>query len=232
LTGRQKSLALLVGVVLLVSVTALIFGPARGAREDIGHVRKDLNASRTGIYQTRDTLAATLQGITAQLQTTQQSLEIQQQGLTVARDTQRITQTATDNTEAIRAQTASTLDMVRQVLAALAPLQKLPEDIDSITDNIQTAVSLARTALDVGQQTLSTGRQALAIATSTLDTLRQSRDIQAQLLATARQTLEQTRQINAKLPLVPVFPTQAPVAATQAAEATPAPVPSRAATQR
>ena len=54
--------------------------------------------------------------------------------------------------------------------------------------------------------------QALAVARRTLHELELSRALQQQLLVVARLTLEQTKQINAKIPGVPVFPTAFPTA--------------------
>lgn len=76
---RRLILGVVIAAVFLTATCALILGPARGARNDIAHVRGDLHASRTGIFATVTTL-------TQQLQTTEQSLVIQQQGLSVAKD--------------------------------------------------------------------------------------------------------------------------------------------------
>jgi hypothetical protein len=68
-------------------------------------------------------------------------------------------------------------------------------------------VRVARAALTVAHRTLNTGEAALAVARRTLNVLEQSRNIQTQQLQTARQTLQQTIEINRKIPTPPVFPT-------------------------
>jgi hypothetical protein len=191
-------LAAAIGAVLLASLAALLFGPARGARDDIGHVRKDLAASRTGIYQTLDTGRASLADADRTLRATETSLQVQQQGLAISSQALQTAQGTGQDVAAIRSQTDAALATVRQVIAALGPLQTLKGDVE-------TVVTLARTALGVAQQTLATGQQALEVARTTLATLRQSRDIQQQLLDVARSTLQQTQEINRKIPLPPVF---------------------------
>jgi hypothetical protein len=184
---RWLALGLIVAIVLTAS-GALIFGPARGARNDLAHVRTDLHASRSGIFQT-------VRVLTGQLETTQQLLLVQQRGLSVARETQRIARTASQHTDDLLNQTTMMVLTIRQVLAALRPLRHL-----------QVAIRLARSTLAVARQTLSTGRAALQTALASLRTLRQSRDIQAHLLQVARQTLRVTREIDRKLPTPPIFP--------------------------
>lgn len=122
---RQVALLALVATVLGAAVGVLLFGPARGARDDIGSVRSDLHGSRQAI--------------------------------------------------------GATLGTAR-------------------TDAVQAGTALARTTLTVAQQTLRTGKQALTTATDTLQTLTTSLDVQRQQLAVAQQTLEQTREINRKIP--------------------------------
>ncbi|MCU1592893.1 MAG: hypothetical protein JWO12_285 [Frankiales bacterium] len=203
LTRRQFGLLLLIGAVLLAGTCVLVFGPARGARNDIGHVRDDLNVSRRGIFGTLDTGRKTLAEATAQLRLTEQSLEIQQQGLSVAA-------AAKQDTGAIRAQTQQALDTVREVLAALGPISDLKGQIETVVKGVQAGVSLARSALAVAQQTLATGQRALAVAVSSLQQLRASLAVQRQLLVVAQQTLKQVQEINRKFPGAPIFPTAAP----------------------
>ena len=200
-------------VLLVLSVIAtglVLFGPARGAREDIGHVRTDLHASRGGIDNTVITLRSTLRTMTAQLQTTKTSLEIQEEGLEVAKRSQRVAGTTARSTEAIHGQTSRALATVRQVLTALGPLQKLSGDLHTVRQGVQAGVALARTTLDIGRQALRTGKQALDVAIRTLGTLNRSEQVQRQLLSVSRQTLEQVVQINRKLPTPAVFGTARP----------------------
>ncbi len=65
-----------IGILLLAATCALIFGPARGLRDDIGHLRTDLHSSRKGIYGTLATTRRSLMKVTAQLRVTEQSLRI------------------------------------------------------------------------------------------------------------------------------------------------------------
>jgi hypothetical protein len=209
-TRQQFAILLLIGAVLLAATCVLVFGPARGMRNDIGHMTKDLNVSRRGIYGTLDVGRKTLADATAQLHLAEQSLQIQQQGLAIAADSQHVGHIAADNSTAIRAQTEQALQTVRDVLKALGPISDLKGQIETVVRGVQAGVSLARTALAVAQQTLATGQRALAVAVSTLHELTVSRQIQQQLLEVARQTLEQTKEINRKIPGLPVFPTAAP----------------------
>jgi hypothetical protein len=195
-TRRQFQLLLLIGAVLLAGTCVLIFGPARGARNDIGQVRADLSASRSGIF-------GTLADANAQLEIAEQSLQTQQQGLALA------SATSTDVHE-VRVQTDEALNIVRDVLKALGPISELKGQFDTVVKSVEVGVVLARAALSVAQQTLDTGVEALGVAKKTLHELQVSRALQQQLLDVARQTLEQTRQINAKFPGAPVFPTAAP----------------------
>jgi hypothetical protein len=205
MTRRQLGLLLLIGAVLLSGTCVLLFGPARGAREDIAKVRADLNASRRGIFSTLDVGRKTLADATVQLRIAEQSLLLQQQGLAIARDSQQVAHRAADDTAAIRAQTDAALQTVRQVLAALGPLEDLKGKIDTVVRSVEAGVSLARTALAVAQETLATGKAALSVALSSLAELKASRALQQELLDVARQTLEQTKQINRKIPGLPIF---------------------------
>lgn len=204
--SRRQSVILLVGLVLSVTATCLVlFGPGRGAREDIGAVQTDLHAARGSVAGTLAVSRRTLEELSAQLRTTRSSLEIQQQGLDVARGSQRIAGGAARSTASIRRQTAETLTTVRQVIAALGPLGRLRGDLSSVVKGVRAGVELARTTLEVARQALRDGRQALDVAIKTLDTLGRSEQIQQQLLTVGRQTLEQVTEINRKLPAPPVL---------------------------
>lgn len=200
LTGRHRGLAGTIGLVLLAGVLVLVFGPARGMRNDIHHVSGEITASRAGIYSQLDT-------VRAQLDVAKSSLTMQEQGLQVAVQTQKDTGAAVQSTQAILDQTRQALALVQQVAQALGPLDQFGGKVDTVVQDVQQTVQLGQAALAVAQQTLSTGQQALSVAKDTLATLQRSEQIQAELLATAKATLEQTRQINAKIPGAPVFPT-------------------------
>lgn len=212
-TWQQLGLVLLAGAILLAGTCVLIFGPARGARNDIHQVRTDLQVSRRGIYGTLDVGRKTLADATEQLLMAEQSLQIQQQGLSIARDTQQVAHSAAGDTDAIRQQTGQALTTVQDVLKALGPISNLKGQIDTVVKGVQAGVDLARTALAVAQQTLATGQSALAVAVSTLHELQVSRGIQQQLLDVAKQTLEQAKQINRKIPGFPIFPSRSAAAA-------------------
>lgn len=197
---RRRFAAAIIVVVVATAATALIFGPARGARNDISHVRQDLHYSRSGI-------SATVRTLTDQLKTTEQSLVIQQRGLSVATDSQQVAHVTSGYTAELLQQTTTILDTIKHVLAALGPLPALQGKLSDIAFDANAAVSLARSTLDIARQTLATGQTALQIAVDTLDTLRQSRAIEQALLDVAKQTLTQTQQLNAKIPLPPIFPT-------------------------
>jgi hypothetical protein len=202
-TRRQFQLLLLIGAVLLAGTITLVFGPGRGARNDIHQTRQDLNASRRGIFSTLDVGRKTLADANVQLQVAQQALELQKQGLAIA------SATSTD-TRDVRRRTDEALQTVREVLEALGPISELKGQLDSVVRAVEAGVALARTALTVAQQTLDTGVEALTVAKQTLHELQVSRALQQQLLEVARLTLEQAKQINAKIPGVPVFPTVTP----------------------
>jgi hypothetical protein len=202
-TRRQFQLLLLIGAVLLAGTSVLVFGPGRGARNDIAHTRADLNASRRGIFSTLDVGRKTLADANVQLKVAEQSLEMQKEGLAIAA-------TTSSDTHDVRLRTDEALATVREVLKALGPISELKGQVDTVVRAVEAGVVLARTALSVAQQTLSTGVEALAVARSTLHELQVSRALQEQLLAVARETLEQARQINAKFPGAPIFPTTSP----------------------
>lgn len=202
MTRRQFGVLLLIGAVLLGGTCALIFGPARGMRTDIVNVSDDLDASRDGIFIQLDTART-------QLGLTEQSLEIQEQGLQVAVEAEKDATSAAQATQEILDETRATLALVRDVAQSLGPLDELDEKIDSVVRNVEQAVRVARQTLAVAAQTLATGQQALAVARDTLATLKRSEQIQIQLLDTARATLEQTREINRKIPGAPIFPSTA-----------------------
>lgn len=210
LTWRQLAVLLLIGAVLLAGILVLLFGPARGARNDIASLRTDLSASREGIYGTLGTAIT-------QLDATRTSLEIQEQSLAVAVEAEKDAESGAQATQQILDQTRDALTLVREVTQALGPLDQLDDKIDSLVTDVEQATRLARSALAVAEQTLATGRQALVVARDTLATLKRSEQIQVQLLETARATLEQAREINRKIPGAPIFPTTAspaPVAGT------------------
>lgn len=206
MTARQKLSAAIIGVLILAAVVGLVFGPARGLRDDIGHVRKDLHASRSGIYGTLATGRQTLAQASSQLRATEKSLVIQQQGLTIATESRQLVGKVTGHSADILHDTTATLNTVRRVVTALGPLSQIKGDLATVVHGVDTAVALARSTLALARQTLATGQAALAVAVQTLHTLRQSKDIQEQLLVVARQTLEQARQINRKIPLPAAFP--------------------------
>ncbi len=210
LSHHQRASLAVVGVLLLASVCALLFGPARGAREDIAQVRQDLASTEDGIYKTLDTNRRMLDKLVRQLRTARDSLQIQKQGLLIARDVQGMTKTGVDATLDIRRDTNSALATLREVITALGPLRQLRGDIRTLVENTDAGVALARSTLLVARETLTTGRDALSVARDTLSTLRRSEEVQRDLLSVARQTLDQVIRINKKIPTAPIFPTGAP----------------------
>ncbi len=132
--------------------------------------------------------------------------------MTVAKDSQQVARTTSQHTAELVQNTSATLDTIRQVVSALGPLQQIQGKINQVVDDIQAGVALARTTLDLANRTLTTGQAALQVALQTLDTLQQSRSIQQQLLDVARQTLQQTRDINQKIPGLPILPASASTA--------------------
>ena len=202
MTRRQFGVLLVILAVLLAGTLALVFGPGRGTRTDIVQLSDDLDASRTGIYSQLDTLRA-------QLQRAEQSLAIQEQGLAVAVGTQEIAQTTSDDTEAVRRQTEDVLRTVREVTAALGPLDQLDDRIDTAVRSVEAGVRLAESTLRIAEQTLAAGREALVVAKDTLATLQRSEQIQREQLELIRRILEETEEINRKIPSAPVFPSTA-----------------------
>ncbi|MCW2605929.1 MAG: hypothetical protein JWO60_622 [Frankiales bacterium] len=202
-TGRQSVVLGLILTVLLAGTLALLFGPARGMRDDIGETQTDLASSEKAIYGTLGTGRESLAVVRTQLGAAEKSLVIQQQGLEVA-------QAAEQDTTAIREQTEAALETVREVTRALGPLDQLDDKAEAVVRSVEEGVRLAQAALRVAEQTLATGRQALAVARETLTTLKESEQVQRELLDVARKTLQETREINRKIPGAPVFPTTAP----------------------
>jgi hypothetical protein len=203
--SRLQKLVLVGLLVLSMTATSVVlFGPARGARVDIGKVQNDLHATRGGIDSTLKVSRATLKELSAQLEVTRTSLEIQEQGLRVARSSEQIAGATASDTETIRRQTAETLRTVRQVITALGPLRELRGDVETVVKGVQAGVVLARTTLGVSRQALRDGEKALAVAVTTL---KRSEQVQRDLLTVGRQTLEQVTEINRKLPVLPVLPT-------------------------
>jgi hypothetical protein len=197
---RRRLIAWLVLAAVFIAATgALLFGPARGARDDLSHVRHDLRASRSGIFQT-------VRILTGQLETTQRLLLTQERGLSVAKQSQRIARTTSQHTADLLQETATMVSTIRQVLAALGPLRRLRGDINDVVAGVRAGVHLAESTLSVARQTLATGQAALQTALATLRTLQQSRDIQAQQLQVARETLRETENIDRKIPSLPIFP--------------------------
>ncbi len=203
MTRAQGTVLTLVLVVLLGGTLGLVFGPARGMRDDIGETQTDLASSEKAIYGTLGTGRETLSVARTQLGMAERSLMVQQEGLQVA-------QAAEQDTTAIREQTEAALQTVREVTAALGPLDQLDEKTEAAVKAVEQGVRLAQAALRVAEQTLATGQQALVVARETLTTLKESKALQTDLLEVARKTLEQTREINRKIPGAPVFPTTAP----------------------
>lgn len=206
-TRQQRAVALVVAIFLLAGVCGVLFGPARGARDDIGELRDDLDASRRGIGETVEIGQTTLDRLARQLKVTERSLTIQRRGLRTARESQEVARVGVNSTRRIEAQTTQTLTTLRRVVAALGPLRRLRGDVKSVVANVEAGVSLARTTLGLARRTLADGQRALTVAIDTLATLRGSKQVQEDLLAVARATLEEVREINAKIPLPPVFPT-------------------------
>ena len=210
LSSRQR-VVLVVLLVLSVTATAvLVFGPGRGARDDIAHVRTDLDASREDINGTLTVSRRSLDQVTEQLETTKTSLEIQEQGLSVARDSQRLVGQTVESTDSIRRQTTDTVATIRRVLSALGGIRELRGDVTSVVAGVDAGVELARTTLRLARRTLQDGKAALAVAVTTLRTLERSEQLQIDLLDVARKTLDEVVEINRKIPFPPVFPTPDP----------------------
>ena len=207
-------LLVVVLIVLFAGTCALVFGPGRGARHDIRHMTGDLDASRNGIFEQ-------LRVARTQLAGAERSLVIQEHGLEVAKAAEGDSRTAAQATQQILVQTQEARRLVREVAQALGPLDELGPKIDSVVRNVGQGVRLAETALRVAEQTLGTGQRALAVAQDTLATLKRSEQIQVALLKTARATLQQTIEINRKIPGLPVFPTTSPSARSSAGTAAP-----------
>lgn len=148
MSRRPLVLAGAIGLVLLAGLLVLVFGPARGARDDIAAIRGNVHGAHIGITDTLQTQRASLGHLTLQLQALRASLRVQVAALHTARNT------AAD---------------VHQLLGQAR-----------LTEQSTTAI--------------------LRQAELTLQQLRESRGIQQQLLTVARATLEQTREINHKLP--------------------------------
>ena len=203
LTNRHRALAATILVLLLAGVLALVFGPARGLRTDIVNVSDDLDASRDGIFLQLDT-------VRGQLAVAEDSLQIQEQGLAVAVEAEQDATTAAQSTQEILQQTREALALVREVTQSLGPLDQLDDKVDAVVRDLEQTVRIAQQTLAVAEQTLATGREALAVARDPLGPLQRGERIQAELLRTAQATLEQTREINRKIPGAPVFPEQAP----------------------
>jgi hypothetical protein len=137
-----------IAVVLFAGVLVLLFGPARGARNDVAAIRANVSSARVGIYKTLDTQQSALQRLNKQLHTLRLSLRVQAASLHTARRT---------------------------------------------SDDVSRVVKEART-------TEITAVAILRHAEVTVNQLELSRRIQRELLTVARQTLQQTRQINRKIP--------------------------------
>jgi chromosome segregation ATPase len=207
LSRRQLTMLVLLLVLSVGATAALVFGPGRGARQDLGETQRDLESAQDGIYQQLDILQQQLTTLTAQLETTQESLKVQQTGLDVARSSEQIAGQTLRSTESIRVQTTQTLGRLDRVITALGPLRRLKGDLETVVEGVRAGVELARTTLQLAQQTLQNGKDALHVARSTLDTLLRSEGIQRDLLQVARQTLAQVTEVNRKLPQPPIFPT-------------------------
>ena len=198
-TRRHKAMLLVLAAIVLGAVCALVFGPARGARDDIGRLRADQDVSRGYIHRQLETVGA-------QLTVAQRSLGVQRQGLVIAARSQQLVGATSRSTTDILGDTDQALSTVRQALAALQPLRQLRTAVRTTSHAVTVGLQVARGALDVARSTLQNGEQALAVARRTLATLEQSRTIQQQLLAVARRTLAEARHIDRKIPTPPVFP--------------------------
>jgi len=140
---------------------ALLCGPARGARQDIGFLRDDLRGARGGVAATRDNTTAQLALTRSQLDLTGRQLDVTEQGVVVVRDLLRVSK----DTRAITARSFEDLErgldlvnqgvaVARSLLAAVRPLAR---------QGLQ-GLAFARQALAVAQGTDA----ALAAALSTL----------------------------------------------------------------
>jgi hypothetical protein len=212
LSRRQVAVLAVLLLLSLAATSALVLGPGRGAREDLGAVRADVDRTEELIGGTLGVQRRTLARITAQLETTRDSLRVQRVGLEIARSSGRVAGETLESTRAIEQQTRTALTAVRRVVTALGPLRELRGEVEVVAASVRTAVELARATLEVAEVALSDGREALQVARTTLVTLQRSEQVQRDLLEVARRTLEQTIEINRKIPLPPVFPTGAPAA--------------------
>lgn len=129
---------LLVLGVLLAGLLVLLFGPARGMRNDIGQLSTGLSTSRGDIYGQFGTgREQQLSPPRAQLETTERSLVIQEQGLQVAVAAERDATSAAQATQATQDQTREALTLVREVTQALGPLDQLDEKVDSVVRSVE-----------------------------------------------------------------------------------------------
>jgi methyl-accepting chemotaxis protein len=211
LTHRQVAVLVVLLLLSTGATAALVLGPGRGAREDLGAVRADLDRTEELIDGTLGVQRRTLDRITTQLETTRDSLRVQRVGLEIARSSGRVAGETLESTRAVERQTRTALAAVRRVVTALGPLRELRGDVEVVTTSVRTAVELARATLDVAELTLSDGREALEVARTTLSTLQRSEQVQRDLLEVSRDTLDQVVEINRKIPFPPVFPTGEPV---------------------
>lgn len=135
-------MAAVVAAVLLAGVLVLIFGPARGARDDIAAVRDNVSEARRGIYQTLHVQQSTLKRLTQQLHALKESLHVQVASLHTARHTGRNVSRVVQEARKTELDTAAILRQAEMTLTQL-----------------QQSRQIQRQLLEVARQTLRQTRQ-------------------------------------------------------------------------
>jgi hypothetical protein len=139
--ATTRAIAAGLGLVLLVGLGVIVFGPARGAREDIGAQRR--------------LVAAQLQTVQAQLQTVQEQLDLQQRQYRLARHQLRVAQQTRDIAWDTRAIARDTGERVDQLFALT---QHVAQDADQQLSISRLLATLAQRIEDIARQTLRHAR--------------------------------------------------------------------------
>ncbi len=156
MTRSERVIGSLIAAVVLIGVLVLVFGPARGLRNDIGAQRQLIAAQLA-------TLESQLQVVTLRLEETRSTRKLTAQNLEDVTRTRQLTEQGLAGARRTRELAEQALE---QASAGLELAQRTLVAVESIEGDVESAVALLR------EQTELT-RELLQVAGATLEQVRE-----------------------------------------------------------
>ena len=152
----ERLIGSLIATVVVIGLLVLLFGPARGLRNDIAAQRQLIAAQLT-------TLESQLQVVTLQLDEARSTRELTEQNLAEVTRTRQLTEQGLAEARRTRELAEQTLEQAR---AGLELAQRTLVAVESIEGDVETAVALL-------QEQAALTRELLQVARATLEQVRE-----------------------------------------------------------